>query len=177
MGNRNSLLHQRKPAKTVAIALVDNLLDYTIKITSNTKRFPKSMRYTITDRLINMAIKAGGDLRVASKIRKRNKKNYKRVIKCLDKALRHLTQFEALMNQAHRFCDPGNFEHWADVLTKTYDAVTTWYSYEVRADRERHNNELGIMKTDKNGFFILEPTCNIRRWDSYGNFVDRDKEA
>ena len=94
MGNRNSLLHQRKPAKTVAIALADNLLDYTIKITSNTKRFPKSMRYTITDRLINMAIKACGDLRVASKIRKRNKKNYKRVIKCLDKALRHFTQLQ-----------------------------------------------------------------------------------
>lgn len=177
MGNRNSLLHQRKPAKTVAIALVDNLLDYTIKITSNTKRFPKSMRYTVTDRLLNEAIGASGELRVASKIRKRNKKNYKRVMKCLDRALRHLTRFEALMNQAHRFCEPGNFEHWADVLTKTYDAVTTWYSYEVRAAKERHNNDHDIMKTDSRGFYILEPTCNIRRWDSYGEFVDRDKEA
>lgn len=77
MGNRNSLLHQRKPAKTVAIALVDNLLDYTIKITSNTKRFPKSMRYTITDRLINMAIKpaviCGLHLRFASGIRRTTK--------------------------------------------------------------------------------------------------------
>lgn len=161
MGNRNSLLHQRVPARTVAVTLIDNLLSYTIKITSNTKRFPKSMRYTITDRLINECVKASGHIRATAKIKIRDKKHYKDVLKGIDKCFDHLARFEGLMVQCKRFCEPGNFEYWSDLLTKCHDELVKWYRHEkqLNADRKRRNKD----KLDKDGYIILEETEALRR--------------
>lgn len=172
MGNRNSLLHQRTPAKTVAVTLIDSLVDYTIKISSNSRRFPKAMRYTVTDRLIKEGLKASGYARSASKVKRRDKDTYKSVIKQLRKCMDHLTRFESLMVQTKRFCDPKNFEFWSESFVKAYDAITAWHAYEQKAWRERKKRKrYGSMKTDEDGFIVFEESRPLKKWDTDRKYI------
>ena len=96
MGNTRAA-NRRTPSPKAAVTRLDNLLHYTIDITNNHKRFPKSVRYTITDQLINELLEANGHARVAARNEPYNKVSYKAFKKNLQKAIDHLTKFESLM--------------------------------------------------------------------------------
>ena len=136
MGNTRAS-NRRTPSPKAAVTRLDNLLHYTIDITNNHKRFPKSVRYTITDRLINELLEANGHARVAARNEPYNKVSYKAFKKNLQKAIDHLTKFESLMIIANSYCRPANMGYWAMLEEEAYKGLTEWMSYENKRNYNR----------------------------------------
>lgn len=158
MGATRGSVGKRKPSYLQAVTQMDILVDYTIQITSNHTRFPKTVRYTITDRLINLSLAALGHVRIAAKTRIHDEKSYKRARKHLQRALDSLVKYEGLMVIANKHCKPSNFDYWAATEETVYNSITAWISMinrqhkSVKAKRKKQQEPL----LDKDGYMILK---------------------
>ena len=76
---------RRKPSIYAAVTRSDHLLDYNIQITSDHKRFPKHLRYQLSDKLVTIASKVSAKLRSAAQLRPNTLKATKKIGKYLDK--------------------------------------------------------------------------------------------
>ena len=153
MGNTRAA-NRRTPSIKAAVTRLDNLMNYTIRITNNHNRFPKSVRYTITDRLINKLLSANGNARAASRIEVYNKITFKRFRHYLQRAIDDLAEFESLMILANTYCDPSNFDYWAILESEAYKGLTEWMSYEIKRNNERKRKKRSQKQEEKKSYYL-----------------------
>lgn len=117
---------RRKPSIYAAVTRSDHLLDYTIQITSNHKRFPKHLRYQLSDKLVTIASKVSAKLRSAAQLRPNALKATKKIWKYLDKAMDKLSEYESLFILAKRYCNPGNVTYWSSIYSDLQSSILEW---------------------------------------------------
>lgn len=117
---------RRTPSIYVAVTQADHLLDYTIQITANHKRFPKHLRYQLSDKLVYIACDIAADLRVGAQLQPNNLKAIKRIQKKLEDAIDNMAKYESLMVLASKWCDPGNIEYWDYIFSTLQSSILKW---------------------------------------------------
>ena len=143
---------RRKPSIYAAVTRSDHLLDYTIQITSNHKRFPKHLRYQLSDKLVTLASKVSAKLRSAAQLRPNTLKATKKIGKYLDKAMDKLSEYESLFILAKRYCNPGNVTYWSSVYSGLQSSILEWITYNNACARKiRYKESKNETQSERSG--------------------------
>lgn len=105
-----------------------DLIAYTLQITNNTNRFPKKIRFTITNRLQDMALLMYENLLMANEIFPvdqediRERKQYQRKALVISKQLLFLIE----LSLAQERIEPGSASYWAGLVEEVQKLTGKW---------------------------------------------------
>lgn len=115
-----------------------DLIAYTFRITNNTKRFPKKIRFTITNRLQEMTLLMYENLLMANEIFPvdiydvRDRKNYQRKTIALSKQVLFLIEVSLKQERIQA----SSASHWAGLVEEVQRLTANW----MRSDGKRFSN-------------------------------------
>ena len=112
-----------------------DLITYTLNITNNTKRFPKKVRFTITNRIQDQVIDLYESLLVANEIYPRNESERYEREKMQRKAL---TQCKVLLflidlSFQRKFINERSCEYWTKLVLNVKYMTAKW----MKVDKQR----------------------------------------
>lgn len=131
--NRRTVI--KEPNELAVFAKCRDLISYTLNITNNTKRFPKKVRFTITNRIQDKVISLYEYLLEANEIFPRNdQEKYKR-----EQLQRHaLTLCKELLflidlSFQQHFINAKSCEYWTKLVLNVKYMTAKW----MKVDKER----------------------------------------
>lgn len=128
--------HERRKGNFAVITNAENLVKYTLEITSNEKNFPKRYRWCLTSKIVDSSVAMFSDLVRANTIRvttpedKILRRNYQ------VRALAEIGNLLALMQIAYDVfdIDGDRVEYWTRLIINEQAAIREWRD----SDRERY---------------------------------------
>lgn len=111
-----------------------DLIDYTFQITNNTKRFPKRIRFTITNRLQEITLLMYENLLLANEIFPvdlydvRERKNYQRKTLALSKQVLFLIELSLEQERI----EESSASHWAGLVEDVQRLTGKWMQSDSR---------------------------------------------
>ena len=162
MSSRNSY-EKRAPSLYVSVTQSDHLLDYTIQITANHKRFPKHLRYQLSDKLVYIACEISADLRMAIQIQPNSLQSAERIVTMLEDALRNMSRYESLMILSSKWCKPGNIEYWDMIYASLQNSILNWLSVIHKRRRKLKKKESNL---EENKDIVYKPMLtNVKSFE------------
>ncbi|WP_300943618.1 hypothetical protein [uncultured Duncaniella sp.] len=175
-------MSQRVDSAMSVVVWMERLTAHIFSITSNEKQFPKSLRFTLSERMRNTALKANENLYNAAYIRPTKKKDYKRIQKFQRKTRKNMIALKSLITIATDIAKLRNVEYLASLYDDTVDAYNHWIKSTQRAynkfkreqamspeekemyakqKREQYLSwKARTMRHDEDGFVVLVPRKN-----------------
>ena len=175
-------MSQRVDSAMSVVVWMERLTAHIFAITSNEKQFPKSLRFTLSERMRNTALKANENLYNAAYIRPTKKKDYKRIQKFQRKTRKNMIALKSLITIATDIAKLRNVEYLASLYDDTVDAYDHWIKSTQRAynkfkreqamspeekemyakqKREQYLSwKARTMRHDEDGFVVLVPRKN-----------------
>lgn len=175
-------MSQRVDSAMSVVVWMERLTAHIFSITSNEKQFPKSLRFTLSERMRNTALKANENLYNATYIRPTKKKDYKRIQKFQRKTRKNMIALKSLITIATDIAKLRNVEYLASLYDDTVDAYNHWIKSTQRAynkfkreqamspeekemyakqKREQYLSwKARTMRHDEDGFVVLVPRKN-----------------
>ncbi len=175
-------MSQRVDSAMSVVVWMERLTAHIFAITSNEKQFPKSLRFTLSERMRNTALKANENLYNAAYIRPTKKKDYKRIQKFQRKTRKNMIALKSLITIATDIAKLRNVEYLASLYDDTVDAYNHWIKSTQRAynkfkreqamspeekemyakqKREQYLSwKARTMRHDEDGFVVLVPRKN-----------------
>ena len=126
-------MSQRVDSAMSVVVWMERLTAHIFAITSNEKQFPKSLRFTLSERMRNTALKANENLYNAAYIRPTKKKDYKRIQKFQRKTRKNMIALKSLITIATDIAKLRNVEYLASLYDDTVDAYNHWIKSTQRA--------------------------------------------
>lgn len=115
-----------------------DLITYTLRITNNTNRFPKKIRFTITNRLQDKSLGVYKNLIIANEIKPEDSADFKERKRYQLKALAKCKLVLFLIEDS--FCngriEEGSCAHWSGIVAELQDRIKVW----MEADKIRYVN-------------------------------------
>lgn len=111
-----------------------DLISYTFRITNNTNRFPKKIRFTITNRLQEMTLLMYENLLMANEIFPvdlydvRERKNYQRKTLALSKQVLFLIELSLEQGRI----EESSASHWAGLVEDVQRLTVNWMKSDSR---------------------------------------------
>ena len=114
---------------------VERLVKYLFNITSSQKQFPKSVRYTLADRIRNTALDLFIEVSTGISVTVRKKKDCKFLHKHVNKARDGINALVALINLASKMdvVNIKNLGYIAELMDNANDAYKYWRKAALRA--------------------------------------------
>lgn len=137
MGSRN--YHRRRedthreqdPLRILPVA--EDLIDYTLDVTDNAKRYPKKVRFTFVDRIQNIVLEVYDDLLAANEIfpiwTQKDKADRLTLQRNALTACKRLLFFVKLSKKRH-YIDEGAFDTWTSKVLDVKVMAAAWYNAE-----------------------------------------------
>lgn len=112
-----------------------DLIEYTLKITNNTKRFPKKMRFTLTNRIQDCAIELYKCLLYANEIYPKSKEEQIERTNLQRKALTHCKEllFYIDLSLKQDYITFKTVEYWSKLVTDVKFMTAKW----MKVDKQR----------------------------------------
>lgn len=137
MGSRNYHRHredthrEQDPLRILPVA--EDLIDYTLDVTDNAKRYPKKVRFTFVDRIQNIVLEVYDDLLAANEIfpiwTQKDKADRLTLQRNALTACKRLLFFVKLSKKRH-YIDEGTFDTWTSKVLDVKVMAAAWYNAE-----------------------------------------------
>ena len=109
------------------------MIDYTLDVTDNAKRYPKKVRFTFVDRIQNIVLEVYDDLLAANEIfpiwTQKDKADRLSLQRNALTACKRLLFFVKLSKKRH-YIDEGTFDTWTSKVLDVKVMAAAWYNAE-----------------------------------------------
>lgn len=133
---RNNLKRTRKDGQMTFLIKAEKFIDYTMIITNKANRFPKKWRFTLTNRIVDLAFDVYHNLLHANEIFPINRDDVKERLKLQRLAITACKELDFLIRLSHHknFIDDRELKHWSYLLADMRKRATGWHN----SDKERY---------------------------------------
>jgi len=127
---------KRAESKLAVQTKAIELADYTTTICSNEKKFPKRHRWTVTSKIVDVALEIMGDVNEANSIYVSSKVDYNERRKLQIRALAKTARLLGFMELAYiKFNIEGKrIKHWTQLVVDTRELIKKW----KKSDSDRY---------------------------------------
>lgn len=124
----------KKPGEMKVLAKSKDLVDYTLQVTNSVKRFPKKLRFTLTNRLQEKSLEVhellieANEIYPSDSIDARERRTIQRKAVCNCKQLSFLV--ELCFNQGR--IDEYQMSYWAGLINEVIKLTMSWQQSDSR---------------------------------------------
>lgn len=135
MTRRGNIKRTRTDGTMTFLVKAEKLIGYTFQVTDNIKNYPKSVRFTLTNRIQDKALEIHGNLLHANEIYPLNRHELQRRIEFQQTALVNCKELDFFIRFSHSTgrIEDDQLKHWSALLTETRKWSAGWH----KKDKER----------------------------------------
>lgn len=136
MTRRNNVKRTRKDGKMTFLIKAEKYIEYTMVITNKAKRFPKKLRFTLTNRIIDLSLDVYHHLLHANEIYPLNREQAEKRLELQRLAITACKELDFLIRLSyHRgYIRENELKHWSYLLADMRKRVTGWHN----SDKKRY---------------------------------------
>lgn len=132
---------KQSEGKLVVITKARELAEYTIRICSNEKTFPKRFRWCLTSKIVDSAMNINNGVNMANSVFVRDEADYILRKRYQTQALAETYALLSMVDIAYRTysLETARVEHWTRLIYDVQNLVRNWRKVEI----EKHDKEAG----------------------------------
>lgn len=136
MTRRSNVKRTRTDGKMTFLIKAEKFIEYTMIITNKANKFPKRLRFTLTNRVIDTSLDVYHNLLHANEIYPLNREQSERRLELQRLAITGLKELDFFIRMSHHrgYIDDKELKHWSYLMADTRKTVTSWH----RSDKERY---------------------------------------
>jgi len=131
--------HKRGKSKLEVVTKAIELADYTIRICSNEKNFPKRHRWSITGKIVDDSIAIHDYVRKANSIYVKMESDFKTRRQYQNQAIATIDAMLGKMDIAYKMfkIDDNRIEHWTGIIIEVRKLLRGWRKSDYRKYKEK----------------------------------------
>lgn len=136
MNRRSNVKRTRVDGKMTFLMKAEKFIDYTMVITNKNDTFPKKLRFTLTNRIVDLSLDVYHNLLHANEIYPLNREQIERRLELQRLSITGLKELDFLIRLSrHRgYINDKELKHWSYLMAETRKTATSWH----RSDKERY---------------------------------------
>ena len=136
MNRRSNVKRTRSDGKMTFLVKAEKFIEYTLVITNKPKKFPKKVRFTLTNRIVDLSFDVYHNLLHANEIYPLNREQAERRLELQRLAITSLKELDFLirLSRYRGHIDDHELKHWSYLMSATRKTATGWH----KSDKERY---------------------------------------
>ena len=132
---------KQSEGKLIVITKARELAEYTLKICSNEKNFPKRYRWCLTSKIVDSAMNINNSVNMANSVFVRDEADFMIRKRYQTQALAETYALLSMVDIAYRTygLDTARVEHWTRLIYDVQNLIRNWRKAEI----EKHDKTAG----------------------------------
>lgn len=133
MTRRGNVKRTRRSGKLTFLLKAEKFIDYTLTITNKRDGFPKSVRFTLTNRIVDRSLDIREMLSRANRIYPLNREDALKRLDMQSLAIEMYRDMDFMIRLAHskKYIKDNELKHWSYLMADARKVATGWHNSDV----------------------------------------------